>query len=79
MRKTPFEDHDANVKLGDDFIKLMVDEMPVIPIMSFNVFSAYDTRHWTGFPTAESNPYANIVNNWSNSKYILTQLKPTGK
>ena len=52
--------------------------MPVIPIMSFNVFSAYDTRHWTGFPTAEANPYANIVNNWSNSKYILTQLKPTG-
>ena len=79
MRKTPFEDHDANVKLGDEFIKLMVQEMPVIPIMSFNVFSAYDTRHWTGFPTAESNPYANIVNNWSNSKYILTQLKPTGK
>jgi peptide/nickel transport system substrate-binding protein len=79
VRQTDFSDHDANVKLGDDFIKLMVDEMPVIPIMSFNVFSAYDTRHWTGFPTAEANPYANIVNNWSNSKYILTQLKPTGK
>jgi peptide/nickel transport system substrate-binding protein len=79
MRTTEFTDHDANVALGDDFIKLMVDEMPVIPIMSFNVFSAYDTRHWTGFPTAEKNPYANIVNNWSNSKYILTQLKPTGK
>ena len=79
VRKTDFSDHDANVKLGDEFIKLMVDEMPVIPVMSFNVFSAYDTRHWTGFPAAESNPYANIVNNWSNSKYILTQLKPTGK
>jgi hypothetical protein len=23
--------------LGNDFIKLMVDEMPIIPIMSFNV------------------------------------------
>ena len=79
VRKTDFSDHDANVKLGMDFLKLMIDEMPIIPIMSFNVFSAYDTRHWTGFPTAESNPYANIVNNWSNSKYILTQLKPTGK
>ena len=78
MRVTEFTDHDANVALGNDFIKLMVDEMPIIPIMSFNVFSAYDTRHWTGFPTAEANPYANIVNNWSNSKYILTQLKPTG-
>lgn len=76
MRVTEFNDKAANVALGDDFIKLMVDEMPIIPIMSFNVFSAYDTRYWTGFPTAESNPYANIVNNWSNSKYILTQLKP---
>jgi peptide/nickel transport system substrate-binding protein len=79
MRKTEFNDHDANVKIGDDFIKLMVEEMPIIPLMSFNVFSAYDTRYWTGFPTGEANPYANIVPNWSNSKYILTQLKPTGK
>ena len=76
MRKTEFTDHDANVAIGDDFIKLMVDEMPIIPLMSFNVFSAYSTRYWTGFPTGEANPYANIVNNWANSKYILTQLKP---
>jgi peptide/nickel transport system substrate-binding protein len=76
MRVTEFTDHDANVALGDEFIKLMVDEMPFMPIMSFNVFSAYDTRYWTGFPTAEEKPYANIVNNWSNSKYIFTQLRP---
>lgn len=78
MRVTEFTDNEANIALGNDFIKLMVDEMPVIPIMSFNVFSAYDTRYWTGFPTAEEKPYANIVNNWSNSKYIFTQLKPAG-
>lgn len=79
MRVTEFNDHEANVALGNAFIKLMVDEMPVIPVMAYNVFSAYDTRYWTGFPTAEERPYANIVNNWANSKYILTQLKPTGK
>jgi peptide/nickel transport system substrate-binding protein len=78
MRTTEFTDHDANVAIGNDFIKLMVDEMPIIPLMSFNVFSAYSTRYWTGFPTGEANPYANIVNNWANSKYILTQLKPSG-
>lgn len=78
VRQTDFSDKEANIALGNEFIKLMVDEMPIIPIMSFNVFSAYDTRYWTGFPTAEANPYANIVNNWANSKYILTQLKPTG-
>ncbi len=78
MRVTEFNDHEANVALGDEFIKLMINEMPMMPIMSFNVFSCYDTRHWTGFPAAESKPYANIVTNWSNSKYIFTQLKPTG-
>lgn len=76
VRQTDFSDSAANIELGNEFIKLMVDEMPIIPIMSFNVFSAYDTRVWTGFPTAEANPYANIVTNWANSKYILTQLKP---
>jgi peptide/nickel transport system substrate-binding protein len=76
MRSTEFTDHDANVAIGNDFIELMLEEMPIIPLMSFNVFSAYSTRYWTGFPTGEDHPYANIVNNWANSKYILTQLKP---
>jgi len=76
VRVTDFNDTQANIELGMEFLKLMVDEMPIIPVMSFNVFSAYDTRVWTGFPTAETNPYANIVNNWSNSKYIFTQLRP---
>jgi peptide/nickel transport system substrate-binding protein len=75
VRQTEFTDP-HNLELGHEFVKLMVDEMPVIPVMAFNVFSAYDTRYWTGFPTAEENPYANIVTNWANSKYILTQLKP---
>lgn len=77
VRQTEFTDP-HNLELGHEFVKLMVDEMPIIPVMSFNVFSAYDTTYWTGFPTAEDNPYANIVTNWANSKYILTQLKPTG-
>jgi len=77
VRVTEFTDP-RNLELGQEFVKLMVEEMPVIPVMSYNVFSVYDTTYWTGFPAAESNPYANIVTNWSNSKYIFTQLKPTG-
>lgn len=77
VRVTEFTDP-RNLELGQEFVKLMVEEMPVIPVMSFNVFSVYDTAYWTGFPTAEENPYANIVTNWSNSKYIFTQLQPTG-
>lgn len=77
MRVTEF-DSEENLEIGRSFVELMVEEMPVIPIMSYNVFSAYDTRYWTGFPAAEENPYANIVTNWANSRYILTQLEPTG-
>lgn len=76
IRITPFGSEE-NLELGRDFVRLMAEEMPVIPMMSFNVFSAYSTRYWTGFPTAEENPYANIVTNWANSRYIFTQLEPT--
>jgi hypothetical protein len=46
-------------------------------VMSYNVFVALSERYWTGYPTAE-NPYANPVNNWANSRYILTQISPVG-
>jgi peptide/nickel transport system substrate-binding protein len=75
VRVTPFGSEE-NLELGRDFVELMVEEMPVIPMMSFNVFASYSTRYWTGFPTAEENPYANIVTNWANSRYIFTQLEP---
>ncbi|WP_173088111.1 ABC transporter substrate-binding protein [Devosia sp. 1635] len=64
-----------NVEYGQEFVRLMVDEMPIIPLMSYNVFSVVSERYWTGYPNSE-NPYANPVNNWANSRYILTQLKP---
>lgn len=75
VRVTEFGSEE-NLELGHEFVRLMVDEMPVIPVMSFNVFSAYSDRYWTGFPTAEEDPYANIVTNWANSRYIFTQLEP---
>ena len=66
-----------NLELGHEYVKLMVDEMPIIPMMSFNVFAAYSERYWTGFPDAFERPYANPVTNWANSRYIFTQLEPT--
>ena len=59
------------------FVRLHLQEMPNIPVMSYNVFVAMSERYWTGYPTSE-NPYANPVNNWANSRYILTQLTPVG-
>jgi peptide/nickel transport system substrate-binding protein len=75
IRTVPFDDLERNVELGRQFVRLHLQEMPNIPVMSFNVFVALSERYWTGYPTAE-NPYANPVNNWANSRYILTQLAP---
>ncbi len=77
IRTVPFDDLERNVELGRQFVRLHLQEMPNIPVMSFNVFVALSERYWTGYPTSE-NPYANPVNNWANSRYILTQLAPAG-
>jgi len=74
INKTDFNDTAANAKLGQDFLKIMAKDMPEIPLMSYNVMSSQDNTYWTGFPTF-SNPYANTVTNWANSRYIYTQLK----
>ncbi len=63
------------IELGREFVKLAVEEMPNIPLMSFNVFSAQSNKYWTGWPSAD-NPYANPVTNWGNSRYIFTQIEP---
>jgi peptide/nickel transport system substrate-binding protein len=62
------------VEVGHDFVKLMVREMPIIPLMAYNVFTTVDESFWTGFPTAE-NPYTNPVTNWGNSRYMFTRLR----
>ena len=75
VRKISFDDP-KGVELGREFVKLAVQEMPVIPLMAYNVFTVMDQTYWTGYPTAK-NPYANPVPNWSNSRYMMVRLKPT--
>jgi peptide/nickel transport system substrate-binding protein len=75
VRKTSFDDP-KGVELGREFVKLAVQEMPVIPLMAYNVFTVMDQTYWTGYPTSK-NPYTNPVPNWSNSRYMMVRLKPT--
>jgi peptide/nickel transport system substrate-binding protein len=75
IRKTPIEDK-RTVEFGRDYAKLIVREMPVIPLMAYNVFTSMDETYWTGFPDA-SNPYANPVPNWGNSRSMMVRLRPT--
>jgi peptide/nickel transport system substrate-binding protein len=63
------------LELGLDYVKLCAEEMPIIPIMSYNVFTVCDEYYWKGFPTAE-NPYTDPVPNWANTKYMFPMIKP---
>lgn len=74
IRKIAFDDP-KGIELGHDYVKLMTREMPIIPLMAYNVFTAMDQTYWKGFPTADD-PYANPVTNWGNSRYMFVRLKP---
>ncbi|KFC71300.1 Peptide ABC transporter, periplasmic peptide-binding protein [Devosia sp. LC5] len=60
--------------LGIDFLKLAVEEMPMIPLMAYNKFAPFDTTYWTNYPSA-ANPYAASGPFWSNLRYMVVSLK----
>ncbi|MBI1299242.1 ABC transporter substrate-binding protein [bacterium] len=73
IQRLDFDDP-KGIELGIEFIKLACNEMPITPIMSYNVFSVCDETYWEGFPTAED-PYTNPVANWANSKYMFVKIR----
>ena len=73
IRTVGFDDP-KSIELGKDYVKLAVKEMPTIPLMAYNVFTAMDQTYWTGFPTSE-NPYTNPVPNWGNSALHVRQAE----
>lgn len=72
-RVIPF-DSPKVVELGMDFLKLAVQEMPMIPLMAYNKFAPFDTTYWSGYPNSE-NPYSASGPFWSNLRYMIVQLK----
>ena len=77
IRSIGFDDP-KGIDLGQQYIKLAAQEMPNIPLMSYNVFTVMDQTYWTGYPSAEDDPYTDPVPNWSNSRYMMVKLRPTG-
>ena len=58
--------------------KVMVDEIPFIPVTEGVDWYQYDTTHFQGWPT-ESNPYAQPgIYNTPDVGVVLTHLYPTG-
>ena len=73
-RKVGFDDPKV-IDIGREYVKLMVREMPFIPLMAYNVFTAMDQTYWKGFPTF-GDPYTDPVPNWGNTRYMFVRLKP---
>jgi len=65
-----------SLELGREYVKLMVQEMPIIPLMAYNVFTVMDETYWKGYPSAETDPYTDPVPNWGNSRAMMIKLKP---
>jgi peptide/nickel transport system substrate-binding protein len=61
-----------------DILKLYVEEMPA-PVFIINLkFNSQDHYYWTNFPTSD-NSYMAPVWWWGQFKFILPQIKPTGR
>jgi peptide/nickel transport system substrate-binding protein len=73
IRKTDFDDP-KGVELGREYVKLVVRDMPLIPLMSYNVFTVMDDTYWSGYPDAETAPYTDPVPNWANTRYMMIKL-----
>ena len=68
-------DDPKGVELGLEFCKLAAQEMPITPLMAYNVFTTCDTTYFTGYPTIDD-PYTDPVPNWANTKYMFVKIKP---
>lgn len=73
-RSVAFDSEEVKT-LGMDYLKLAVEEMPMIPLVAYNKFAPFDTTYWTGYPSID-NPYAASGPNWSNLRYMIVALKP---
>ncbi len=74
IEKIHFDDP-RGIELGLEFCKLAVQEMPITPLMAYNVFTTMDTTYFTGYPSIDD-PYTNPVPNWGNTKYMFVKIKP---
>jgi peptide/nickel transport system substrate-binding protein len=77
MEKLDWNDP-RNTELGMEGLKILIEEMPTIPVVGRPQMAAWDEYYWTNYPGAE-NPYMIISEDWPNFKYVLPFLEPTGR
>ena len=74
IQKISFDDP-KTIDLGQQFCKLAAQEMPITPLMAYNVFTTMDTYYFEGYPSVDD-PYTDPVPNWGNCKYEYVKIHP---
>ena len=59
----------------DGLQKIMVEQVPAIPLAASPIGAQFSTKYWTGFPTAE-NPYAVPQPTQPSLSQVIMKLKP---
>lgn len=77
MQQNPPEDPQT-IALEKQFMKVYFKDMPAIPMFASTQLVPVDTYYWTNFPTS-TNDYNGPWWWWSNFKFILPHLRPTGR
>ncbi len=75
MERVDIAKEDETIALGLDALKLLVEEMPTVPIYGGVAFLAWSEMYWMNYPGAE-NLYPNPWHWWPNFKLTLPFLKP---
>ena len=71
-------DHERMIEVGLEGVKLLIEEMPVMPISTYVDAVTWNTYYWTNWPTAR-NPYRIPYHHWPPFKYQTPFLEPTGR
>jgi peptide/nickel transport system substrate-binding protein len=72
-----YPDDPQVLELGRDFMKLWVENMYGITMMSFKKFITFDTTYWKGFPTSENPTYQPLY--WfQGGKFAFQSVEPQG-
>ena len=78
LKLTCLHDIERLTELGKAGLKILVEQMPTIPIGNIPDSMVVCTYWWTGWPCIE-NPFNVPHHHWSTFKYLLPFLQPTGR
>lgn len=80
LEKTDWNDFEKIIQLGLEGLKIEIEEMIAIPLFNCPITIVFDEYYWTNWPSPK-NDYArcDVLTTWPELKYILHNLKPTGR